>query len=358
MPRLKPIQIGSISCYPLWFDSMGAKSSSLLIKTPDIAILVDPGAAEMQPSYPLPSSEKRRLRYQALQTIKEAAQEAEIVFISHYHYDHHTLPSEAKEIYEGKKLWIKNPNLWINRSQWNRARLFLSQLYEMKGEVLSSRLKPPEKIDLKDPLLDLPLASNKDFGDYRERKNELLTKGRGWFKALVKLWLNEPWVSQAEDVIFADGLDLKFGATKIKITSPLFHGAEYDRVGWVVGLVLEYGGRKILYSSDLQGPIIEDYAAWIIEEAPDVLFLDGPATYLLGYMLNQINLRRAIGNLCSILKNTATSLIIYDHHLLREARFKERTAEAYQVAKEEGKTLITAAEWLGEPPLISKITKE
>lgn len=141
----KPITIGKVKTYLLWFDSMGAKSSSLLIETPDIKILVDPGAAEMQPGYPLPPEEKEKLRERALEVIKEAAQQAEIVFISHYHYDHHTLPVEAPQIYEGKRLWIKDPNLWINRSQWERARLFLSQFCEIFGGKMIGELLEPRR---------------------------------------------------------------------------------------------------------------------------------------------------------------------------------------------------------------------
>ena len=299
----KPITIGKINVHLVWFDSMGAKSSCLLIETPDVKILVDPGAAEMQPSYPLSNLWKKRLRRKALEAIKEAAQKAEIVFISHYHYDHHTLPSEAKELYRGKKLWIKDPNLWINRSQWGRARLFLSQLYEIieRKPLEEVVLQPPERIEFEDPLDGLPLARGKGFGDYQTRKNELLVKGRAWFRQLSNLWSSSLWIPQSTAILFADGKNFEIGATRIRFISPVFHGNEYDRLGWVVAMVLECKGRKILYTSDLQGPIIEDYASWIIKEDPHLLILDGPATYLLGYMLNQINLQRAISNMCSIL---------------------------------------------------------
>ncbi|MEE8299774.1 MAG: hypothetical protein V3R28_00540 [Desulfatiglandales bacterium] len=40
--------------------------------------------------------------------------------------------------------------------------------------------------------------------------------------------------------------------------------------------------------------MIEDYAQWIIKENPDILILDGPPGYLFGYMVNRINLQRAI----------------------------------------------------------------
>ena len=37
---------------PVWFDSLGAKSSCVWIRTSDISIIIDPGIAVMQPSYP------------------------------------------------------------------------------------------------------------------------------------------------------------------------------------------------------------------------------------------------------------------------------------------------------------------
>jgi len=348
----KPIITGEVKTHLLWFDSMGAKSSSILIETPDVKILVDPGAAEMQPSYPLPPEDKKELRQKALKVIKEAAQEADIIFISHYHYDHHTLPSELSEIYEGKKLWIKDPNRWINKSQWGRARLFLSQICEIfAGKMIGQILQPPKKMEITDPLNDLPLAMGRDFGDYAPRREELLTKGKAWFEELTALWRGGLWVTPFAfgegEISFADGKEFKLGSTLVRFSSPLFHGVELDRLGWVTGMVLECQGAKILYSSDLQGPIIEDYADWIVKENPDILILDGPATYLLGYMLNQTNFRRTILNLNSILQNTSTQIIIYDHHLPRDIHFKERVAEVYDIAKEKGKALITAAEWLG-----------
>lgn len=123
-------------------------------------------------------------------------------------------------------------------------------------------------------------------------------------------------------------------------------------------MVVEHNGRKLLYSSDLQGPMIEDYANWIMDEDPDILLLDGPPTYLLGYLLNQVNLRRAISNMCAILRRVSSQVILYDHHLPRDPQFRERIAEVYQVAKEEGRTLLIAAEWFGEEPLVLKLGHE
>jgi len=65
-------------------------------------------------------------------------------------------------------------------------------------------------------------------------------------------------------------------------------------IGWVLMLTVEHGGVKVVHSSDVQGPVIEDYAELIIAEHPDVLTLDGLPTYFLGYTLNRINLARSV----------------------------------------------------------------
>jgi predicted metallo-beta-lactamase superfamily hydrolase len=49
---VKLIRTGKIKTRLIWFDSLGAKSSSVLIETPDLKLLIDPGASGMQPSYP------------------------------------------------------------------------------------------------------------------------------------------------------------------------------------------------------------------------------------------------------------------------------------------------------------------
>ncbi len=103
----KPIKIGEIEVLPLWFDSMGAKSMATFIRTPEVNVLIDPGAAVMQPSYPLKDSEKIAFLATAFQRIKAYCLHSDIVVIAHYHYDHHRLPSELPEPYKGKELYIK-----------------------------------------------------------------------------------------------------------------------------------------------------------------------------------------------------------------------------------------------------------
>ncbi|RKX70864.1 MBL fold metallo-hydrolase [candidate division WOR-3 bacterium] len=346
----RPLRTGKIEIHLIWFDSMGAKSSSILIETPDLKLLVDPGVAALQPGYPLPAEKKEELKQKAMRRIIGAARIADELFISHYHYDHHTLPEAAPTIYRNKRLWVKDPNQWLNLSQWQRARRFLNQLYHMVGGDPERLHHPPPRIRFSDPLDHLCEAKKRNFGNYQPRRQELLNKGRRWWQRVSKVWQESLWVGEFSyggvEVRFADGRKIQRGRTKIRFTPPLFHGIEYDRLGWVIGLVVEYGRRKILYSSDLQGPQIEDYAQWIIKENPDLIILDGPATYLFGFMMNRINLRRAIENFLRIIKETKANPIIYDHHNLRDPRYRERLKEVYEEANRSGKRVITAAEWL------------
>lgn len=336
---------------PLWSDSMGAKSTSFFAETPDIKICLDPGVAVMQPSYPLPDILKEYYRFKAEKRIRKACARADLISISHYHYDHFI---QDPSLYRGKELWIKNPNQWINKSQWNRSRKFLQLLAE-DNELELEEAEPSDE-NYQDPYKSMEIARNKDFGDYQDRREELLKKWRKRFDKLKEKWKSDKCVKEPEFANYADGKELKKEDTRIEFHGPLFHGIEYSKTGWVFSTVVEYEGKKFLHSSDLQGPTIEDQAQWIIEEDPDVLFLDGPATYLYGYLLNKTNLKRSVENAARIARQVNPDLVIYDHHLLREKKYKQRTEEVWKL-REKGINIKTAAEVHNKEPLIDRCTE-
>lgn len=156
-------------------------------------------------------------------------------------------------------------------------------------------------------------------------------------------------------VKYPEGKEFKFGNTTLRFSKPLFHGIEFSRVGWVFYTIVEHENEKFIHSSDLDGPIIEDYTQQIIHENPQVLILDGPMTYMFGYLLNRINLNRAVENAAEIVRKIDAELIIYDHHLPRERKFRERTAKVWEVAKEAKKKVMTAAEFLGQEPVVLSV---
>ncbi|RLF52037.1 MAG: MBL fold metallo-hydrolase, partial [Thermoplasmata archaeon] len=111
----------------VWFDSMGAKSSCVFVETEDVRILIDPGIAAMQPSFPAPDYKKILWREQGRKKIKRFAKRADVIIISHYHYDHY-LPNDI-DIYRNKTIFAKNPNLYINESQRERAFTFYQKIW-------------------------------------------------------------------------------------------------------------------------------------------------------------------------------------------------------------------------------------
>lgn len=347
-----------LSFDPIWADSLGAKTSCTLVQTPDISVLIDPGVAVMQPSFPASWAKKFYWKAQAMRAIKRASKKADVIVISHYHYDHFT--DFDKKLYAGKLLLVKNPNEYINDSQRKRAEHFFGNICKHFGGVkLEELLQERERKKYGDPLEKIPRARKKDFGDYNSRRKELFKKGQKWFRNRVKNWNSKKVIPELKlkglEVKFAEEQELKFGRTKLRFARPLFHGIEFSRLGWVFSTVVQRGRQKLLHSSDLDGPVIEDHADWIIRENPNVLIIDGPATYLIPYMMNMINLRRTVENLCRIIKKTnKTRLILLDHHLPRDRKYKERMEEVYVTAKKEKKKVITVAEYLGKVPEILK----
>ncbi len=351
-----------IDVLPIWADSMGAKSMCVKVETSDTSLLIDPSAAVMQKSFPLKTEKKYSLLDEARGEIEKASKDVEHIFVSHYHYDHHFLPDtqgiDFEKIFSGKEIWMKDPNRWINRSQWRRSRKFLSSLLELDGDKgLDDFKQEPEKVDYRDPLNEMELLHEIEEEGYAERRRELHEKWREQFFRRTDMWNEEEHVKEPlSNLHFADGRTFEEGNTKIRFTDPLFHGIEYSKTGWVLAVVIEKGDEKFIYTSDIQGPTIEDYGAWLIDEDPDFLIMDGPATYLLGYMLNQFNLDRSIKNAERIIEKCDFETLLYDHHLTRENGFREKTEDIWDVAERERKEVLTYSEFLeGEDPLAERI---
>lgn len=347
--------MGKISFEPVWFDSLGAKSSCTLVRTQDVSVLIDPGVAVMQPSFPASWAKKLYWEAQGMRAIKRAIRRADVVVISHYHFDHFT--DFDRGLYEGKLLLTKNPNEFINDSQRGRAERFFDNLCRAFGGIeLGEVLQERKRKTYNDPLNDIPCARDKDFGDYNRRRRELFKKGRKWFQNRVKNWNSAKLIPELTfndiEVRFPEGKEFKFGRTKLRFTQPLFHGIEFSRVGWVFATVVERGKEKLIHSSDLSGIYIEDYAKWLIREDPHVLVLDGPPTYM-AFMLIRTNLNRCVENTCEVINQSKNlKLMLYDHHLLREKKYRERTQKVWEAANKKGVKIMTAAEYLGRKAVL------
>lgn len=259
---------------PIASDSMGVRSMATYVETDDVAIFIDPSAA-LGPSryglFPHP------LEMDALQKTKEEiasiAKDCDILIISHYHYDHYD-PNE--NFYEGKKVFAKDRNENINKSQQKRGKEF-----------------------------------------HQEVKDKC-------------------------KLIYCDDSIREFGNTKIIFSPPFFHGPANVRLGYVLMTTIDDDSYKLLHASDVQGPVTREARDYIIQRSPDLLIMDGPPSYFLGWRFSKKNLRDAEVNLVKIIEEVECEVIL-DHHLLRDLKYKEKFPDPYATGK-----VKTFAEYLGK----------
>lgn len=83
----------------------------------------------------------------------------------------------------------------------------------------------------------------------------------------------------AKDIVIADGKSFEINGVKLIFSDAVPHGFT-DRLGYVLQVYIKenYG---FLYTSDVQGFPLEAHKDFVLDMKPEVIFADGPATYLL-----------------------------------------------------------------------------
>ncbi len=141
---------------------------------------------------------------------------------------------------------------------------------------------------------------------------------------------------------YADGREFSFGDTGIRFSDAVFHGTG-NRLGYVVETCIREGNESFVFTSDVEGPNTKEQTDFILKENPDVVYLDGPLSYMLGYRYSYESLAGAVENILRILNGTDVEKLVIDHHLLRDLNWKEKIARVFDAGKE----VLTAAEFLG-----------
>ena len=267
---------------PIAFDSMGTRSMCTFVKTKDVKILIDPGVALGPSRYGLPPHpieiQQRKEHWQA---IVKYAMQADVLIVTHYHYDHHR-PDENLEIYEDKTVFVKHPEENINKSQKERAGYFLSKIEDI-----------------------------------------------------------------AKSIQYADGKEFLFGNTKIKFSQAVFHGTN-AKLGYVIETLID-DGYRFIHTSDVEGPSIAEQVEFILQNRPNLVILDGPLSYMLGYRYSYKSLQLAVENMIKIANMDSIETLIVDHHFLRDLKWKQRIASVFDAANRKGAKVLTAAEYAGKP---------
>ena len=276
---------------PIASDSIGVRSLSHMVEVSGTRILVDAGAA-LGPRFGLLPHPMEYRRLNAIKDkIREYARKADIIFISHYHYDHYTPAwewmewkwtwsgiEEAKMIYSGKLLWAKDPDKMINRSQQIRANLF--------------------------------------------------------FKAAKFIRRAENFTSAK---IAFEGLEVEF--------STFNHGASTSPLGFVLSMRIE---DEYLYLSDVQGPGTDEALDYALNAKPRCCILSGPPIYLSGMKVPREEVEAGLSRLFKLAG--AVKTLVVDHHLMRSKQSLDILGELKRRAKANNNEVRTFAEILGNTP--------
>lgn len=270
---------------PLAFDSFGTRGMATFLDLSALGgkkIFIDPACALAPSRYNLPPHPKELARKEEhWQAIVEYAAAADIIIITHYHYDHYN--PELPHLFEDKIVIIKNPKENINESQKERARIFLTKITGL-----------------------------------------------------------------AKEIIIGDGQRFEFDGVEIIISDAVHHGVS-RKLGMVIEVCIKsvQNGQKFLFTSDVQGITLDEQLNFILEQNPDIIFADGPMTYLLNYRFRSDDLVHSIKNIIRIINETKVRKFILDHHFLRDPNYKKYLDAIF--ATDLGKTeILTAAEFAGK----------
>jgi len=282
-----------IKVVPLAEESFGVRSMCTYVETSDTKILLDAGVslAPKRMGYP-PHPREYCALAMCRRKIVEAAEKADVITISHYHFDHHT-PSytdwftnwssaeAAKQIYGGKLVLVKSYRSMVNASQRRRGWMF-----------------------------------KKTGGCY------------------------------AKNLETADGRLFRFGETILRFSDPVFHGAENSELGWVLMASISYADEKVVFASDVQGPMHVPTLDCILAEKPQLVMVGGPPTYLAGFKVADECIELGLQNLKRLVENVPITVL--GHHLLRDEQWRSYVQPVFDAAKENGNKVLTAAEYMGK----------
>ncbi len=264
-----------------------------VVETKDVSLLIDPGVS-LGLRFGLLPHPKEYLRREELRgKLTEYAEDADVITISHYHYDHyspsfieHTLigstPESAEKLYKGKVMLIKDYRSHVNPSQ----------------------------------------------------------RRRGWLANLI-------FRKQASRVEAADSNTFMFGDTRVSFSKPVPHGEENSGLGWVLMVEVKDKDISFLFASDVQGPMTSRTVDDILTFNPDVLFIGGPSLYLKDYRIPAESLEEAKLNLLRLVNNIPE--VAVDHHLLRDADWLNYLKPIMKASSKRNYKMATMAEYADLP---------
>ncbi len=271
---------------PICFDSFSVRSMCTFVKTKKLNILIDPGVALGPRRYGLkPSEYELRSKQLYRDIICSVAKLTDIILITHYHYDHIPFPKDL----------------------------------EMHEKVFKNKI-----VIVKHPKKSINKSQKK--------------RAAKFLKIIENL---------ASEIHYADNQSFNFGNITIDCSPPVYHGKEGTKLGWVTMYAIKDKSKTFIHGGDAQGIEDNNSAQWIIDEDPDILFIDGFPTYFIGFRYSKKDFEKSKENIIKVMENTNVKQMIIDHHIARDKDFKSKLSDVFNCAKDNKVEILTAAEYLG-----------
>jgi hypothetical protein len=110
--------------------------------------------------------------------------------------------------------------------------------------------------------------------------------------------------------------------------------------------LIEHEQEKVMFASDVQGPMDDTTLEYILAEKPHLAIVGGPPVYLADFRVSKPQLEQGLKNLETLAKAIPT--VVVEHHLLRDAQWREWAQPVFAAAQIAGNRVITAAELVGK----------
>ena len=151
----------------------------------------------------------------------------------------------------------------------------------------------------------------------------------------------------AAEVSYIDDRSMSNGDTRFIFSPPVFHNLG-ERNDYFVQVVFDEMGKRFYYSSDIQGPVLENIMDFILNQNPEFMYLDGPVTYIHDKTYTKELFQKTLKRMIRILEDTKVLKVILDHHLLRDLLWRDKIRPLFDLARRKGIIIQTAAEFRGE----------
>ncbi|MHA1268017.1 MAG: MBL fold metallo-hydrolase [Candidatus Helarchaeota archaeon] len=263
------------------------------VKTPDLTIVIDPGCSLGQRMHLDPHPQEYHALMQANKRLLDACNNAEVLLISHYHYDH------LKPTFTDYHFILSNPE-------------FARSLYTDK--IIYAK-------------------------DFRENINNSQRQRGYYFKKFTKKYV--------KSIQWADGGNFEIGNTHIIVSPPLPHGEVNSRQGFVLVFQISYEDDSFVFAT-VQGPFVSDTCTFLLSLNPSILYIGGPPTYLSGFRIPETSFQFALTNMIELV--THIPQVIFDHHLLRDVQWATWASPIFQTSKNHNHWVGTAADYLKQLP--------